>query len=166
VTVSIEAYDENYEPLSDENLPEHGLSAELGMPLTTGTQTQSLVVPMLRKGLFELQFPVYAIGSYGLRVKDPVTGKLTEQRFEVTALSAERRRGVRDKQLQHDLAQASGGKSYDLTTVDQLPRDLKLPPITEHITQNRTLWTTPLWFGAVVLLMLGEWIARKIMRLS
>src|SRR5439155_21883477 len=64
VTVSVEAYDEHYEPLSDEKLPERGLTAELAMPLSTGAQTQSLLLPMLRKGLFELQFPVYAIGSY------------------------------------------------------------------------------------------------------
>ena len=60
----------------------------------------------------------------------------------------------------------TGGKSYDLTTVDRLPQDLKLQPITEHVAQNCTLWATPLWFGAVVLLMLGEWVARKIIRLS
>ncbi|MBW8883479.1 MAG: VWA domain-containing protein [Planctomycetia bacterium] len=166
VTVSVEAYDEHYEPLSDEKLPEHGLAAELILPSPTGTRNEPLLVPMVRKGAFELQFPVTAVGSYSLRVKDPITGKLSEQRFDVTALSAERRRGVRDQQLQHDLAQVTGGKSYDLTTADRLPQDLKLQPITEHVTQNCTLWATPLWFGAVVLLMLGEWITRKIIRLS
>src|SRR5436190_2969359 len=119
VTLSVEAYDENYEPLSDENLPDRGLAAELTAPAKAGTQTQSLLVPMLRKGVFEVRIPVYAVGSYSLRVKDPITGKLDEQRFEVTALSAERRRGVRDEKLQLDLAQATGGRSYDLTTVDR-----------------------------------------------
>jgi hypothetical protein len=166
VTVAVEAYDEHYEPLTDERLPERGLTAELVVPTPTGTRTQPLLVPMLRKGFFELQFPVTATGNYGLRVKDPITGKLTEQRFEVTALSAERRRGVRDQKLQQELAQATGGRSYDLTTVDRLPQDLKLHPVTEHATQNCALWATPLWFGAVVLLMLGEWIIRKIIRLS
>jgi hypothetical protein len=166
VNVSVEAYDEHYEPLSDEKLPERGLSAELVVPTPTGTRIQPLLVPMLRNGVFELQFPVAATGNYGLRVKDPVTNKITEQRFEVTAPSAERRRSVRDRKLQQELAQATGGKSYDLTTVDRLPQDLNLQPITERVTQNRPLWATPLWFGAVVMLMLGEWIIRKIIRLS
>jgi hypothetical protein len=135
-------------------------------PTASGTRTQPLVVPMLRRGVFELQFPVTVVGSYSLRLKDPITGKLNEQRFEVTGLSAERRRGVRDQKLQQELAQATGGKSYDLTTIDRLPQDLKFQPITEHITQNFALWATPLWFGAVVLLMLGEWITRKLIRLS
>jgi hypothetical protein len=120
---------------------------------------------MLRKGIFELQFPVEAVGSYSLRVQDPVTGKFDEQRFEVTAASAERRRGTRDLQLQDDLAAATGGKIHDLTTVDRLPAELKLKPINEHVTRNFALWTTPLWFGLVVLLMLGEWASRKLFRL-
>src|SRR5262249_16824922 len=159
---SVEAYDEHYEPLSDEGLLERGLTAEIVAPTPTGTRTQPLLVPMLRKGFFELQFPVTATGNYGLRVTDPITGKLTGQRSEGTALPGEGGRGVREQKLEEELAQATGGKSYDLTTVDQLPQDLKLQPITEHVTQNRALWATPLWFGAVVLLMLGEWITRKI----
>ncbi len=166
VTVSVEAYDEHYEPLTDEKLAERGLSGELTVPTQVGTRVQPLQIPMLRKGVFELQFPVAAVGHYSLRVKDPITGKLSEQRFEVTALSAERRRGIRDEKLQQELAQATGGKSYDLTTVDRLPEDLKLQPITEQATQNFALWATPLWFGVVVLLMLGEWATRKLMRLS
>lgn len=166
VTLSVEAYDENYEPLLDENLRDHGLVAELTAPAQNGTSTQSLLVPMLRKGVFELQFPVYSVGGYTLRVTDPITDKVIQQRFEVSALSAERRRGVRDQQLQHDLAQATGGKSYDLVTVDRLPQDLKLLPVTEHTTRNSALWTTPLWFIMVMILMLGEWVGRKLLRLS
>jgi hypothetical protein len=166
VTLWVEAYDENYEPLSDEALPDRGLVAELTVPAKAGAQTQTLLVPMLRKGFFELPIPVYSPGNYSLRVKDPVTGKIDEQRFEVTALSAERTRAVRDEKLQADLAQATGGRSYDLTTVGQLPRDVLLQPITEENTRNLALWTTPLWFAVVVALMLGEWLARKVIRLS
>ena len=84
----------------------------------------------------------------------------------MTAVSAERRRGVRDEKLQSELSQATGGQSYDLTTVHRLPLDLDLRPTTERLTRNFPLWTTPLWFGTVVLLMLGEWLARKVIRLS
>ena len=121
---------------------------------------------MLRKGLFEARIPVFAVGEYSLRVKDPVTGKYDEQRFEVTPLSAERRRGVRDEKMQNDLARVSGGRAYALTTVSSLPGDLALEPVIERLTRNKALWSTPLWFVVVVMLMLGEWLSRKIIRLS
>jgi hypothetical protein len=166
VTLSVEAYDENYEPLGDENLPDRGLVAEMTVPAKSGEQTTTFTVPMLRRGVFEARIPVFAVGAYSLKVKDPITGKLDEQRFEVTPLSAERRRGVRDDKLQQELAQQTGGRAYDLTTVSRLPEDLKLQPVVERLTRNYRLWTTPLWFGVVVVLMLGEWLSRKMIRLS
>jgi hypothetical protein len=128
--------------------------------------TTIVTVPMLRRGVFEARIPVLAVGEYSLRVKDPVTGKFDEQRFEVTPLSAERRRGVRDEKLQTDLARQTGGRAYDLTTVSNLPTDLKLEPVVERQTRNRALWSTPLWFAVVVMLMLGEWMSRKMIKLS
>ena len=166
VTLWVEAYDENYEPLSDESLPSRGLMAELTTPSKGGSQVQTLTIPMLRKGFFELPIAVFSPGSHQLRVKDPITGRFEELRFEVTSLSAERSRAVRDEKMQADLAQATDGRSYDLITVHQLPDDLRLRPITERSTRNMALWTTPLWFGLVVTLMLGEWLTRKIIRLA
>jgi hypothetical protein len=168
VTLMVEAYDENYEPLADETLPERGLMAELVIPGkgAAGQTATNITVPMLRKGVFEARIPVFAVGEYSLRVKDPVTGKFDEQRFEVTPLSAERRRGVRDEKLQTDLARQTGGRAYDLTTVSNLPADLKREPVVERLTRNMALWSTPLWFAAVVMLMLGEWLSRKMIKLS
>ena len=169
VTLTVEAYDENYEPLDDETLPERGLVAELVIPGKSGTQSQTatnITVPMLRKGVFEARIPVFAVGEYSLRVKDPITDKFDEQRFEVTPLSAERRRGVRDEKLQTDLARQTGGRAYDLTTVSNLPADLRREPVVERLTRNTALWSTPLWFAAVVMLMLGEWVSRKMIKLS
>ena len=166
VTLTVEAYDENYEPLSDETLLDRGLIAELIIPGKSGAQTTPISVPMLRKGVFEARIPVFAVGEYSLRVKDPVTGKFDEQRFEVTPLSAERRRGVRDEKLQMELAQQTGGRAYDLTTVSSLANDLKLEPVIERMVRNNALWSTPLWFTAIVVLMLGEWLSRKMIKLS
>ncbi|HEX5106497.1 MAG TPA: hypothetical protein VFV87_21910, partial [Pirellulaceae bacterium] len=166
VTLTVEAYDANYEPLGEEALPDRGLTAELTVPGAGGAQASTFLVPMLRQGVFEARIPVFAVGSYSLRVKDPITGKFDEQRFEVTPLSAERRRGVRDDKLQTDLAQLTGGKTYDLTTVHRLPDDLQLEAVTERHTRNFALWSTPLWFGVVMVLMLGEWLSRKMIRLS
>jgi hypothetical protein len=166
VTLTVEAYDENYEPLADDDLPERGLVAELVIPGKSGVQSTNLTVPMLRRGVFEARIPVFAVGEYSLRIKDPVTGKLDEQRFEVTPLSAERRRGVRDEKLQQELARQTGGRAYDLTTVSSLPGDLDLAPVIERHTRNLALWSTPLWFAVIVMLMLGEWLSRKVIKLS
>src|SRR4051812_1768854 len=122
VTLSVEAYDENYEPLGDERLDRRGLEAELVGP---SGGAEPLLVPLLRKGVFEARIPVFAVGSYSLRVKDPVTGKMDEQRFEVTPISAERRRSTRDDKLQAELARATGGQTYDLTTIHRLPDEIK-----------------------------------------
>jgi len=116
--------------------------------------------------VFEVRIPVLATGEYSLRVKDPVTGKFDEQRFEVTPLSAERRRAVRDEKIQNELARQTGGKSYDLTTVSNLPADLDGKPIVEKLTRNHSLWSTPLWLTLVVGLMLGEWLSRKMIKLT
>ncbi len=166
VTLTVEAYDENYEPLTDEKLPARTLTAELIKPGSGGTESTPIAVPMLRKGVFEIRIPVFTAGEYGLRVKDPVTNKFDEQRFEVLPLSAERRRGVRDEKLQNDIAQESNGRSYDLTNVNNLLNDISAKPVIDPQTRNHALWTTPLWFGLVVLLMLGEWLFRKMIKLS
>jgi hypothetical protein len=166
VTLTVEAYDENYEPLSDESLPERGLEGELTIPASGGAESRTISIPMLRRGVFEARIPVFAVGEYSLRVKDPVTGKFDEQRFEVTPLSAERRRGVRDERLQNELAQRTGGRSYDLTTVGNLARDLDLKPVIERQTRNQPLWSTPGWFLAIVVLMMCEWLSRKMIKLS
>ena len=168
VTLTIEAYDENYEPLSDENLAGRTLQAELEVPgmSTAATQTRNITIPLLRPGMFEARIPVIAAGEYSLRVKDPVTNKFEELRFEVTSVSAERRRAVRDEQLQREIAQATRGKSYDLTTVSNFVNDLEVTPRTELQTRNFPLWATPWWFGVVLALMLGEWLVRKMIKLS
>lgn len=165
VQLSVEAYDQNYERLVDESLPERALVAELTVPASAGGQMQKVAVPMLRKGVFETRIPVYAVGSYGLRVKDPVTGKVDEQRFEVTGVSAERREATRNEKLQRELAEATGGRSYDLTTVNRLPGEIKLSPVIERQSRHVSLWTTPGWFIAVIGLMLSEWLIRKLIHL-
>jgi hypothetical protein len=169
VTFTVEAFDENYEPLTEEKLADRSLKAELTTPSQGDSppQTREIVVPFLRRGMFEARFPVFAPGEYTLRVKDPVTNRYEERRFEVTSLSAERRQGVRNLTLQKDLATNTRGNSYDLTTVSgSLPQDLHLNPKEEKLTRNHALWSTPLWFMLIVGLMLGEWFFRKMVNLT
>ena len=71
VTVTVAAYDENFEALSDEALEGRTLSAELISPGRGGSdQTRNLAIPMLRKGVFEARIPVFLSGDYRVRVKE------------------------------------------------------------------------------------------------
>lgn len=163
VRLRIEAYDADYQPLTGEELAEPSLEAELIAPDPRGgpPQTRRVVVPLLKAGEFETRFAVYTPGEYILRIKDPIADRFEERRFEVTAESAERRQAVRDLTLQTDIAARSGGRSYELTSAERLVDDLHAEPRIRTVTRNHALWTTPLWFSLVMILMLGEWLARK-----
>jgi hypothetical protein len=125
-----------------------------------------LELPMRRKGLFEVNFPVEKSGQYRLRVKDPITGKFKEETFEVTTVSPERRSIIRNLMLQEQLASDTGGKSYDLETATDLIKDMRLTSQLETNTRIQPLWTTPLWFILVVVLMLSERLSRKMANLA
>ncbi len=169
-TLTVEAFDENFEPLGGgegDDSPVASLTATLTLPdEAAGETARPITVPLLRPGVYETRIPLYASGEYAVRVDDPVAQKSSEVRFEATSVSAERRRATRDAALQEELARATGGRSYDLATVAHLPEDLHAEPIVETITRNHPLWSTPLWFFALVSLMLGEWWLRKMIRLA
>jgi len=94
-------------------------------------------------------------------VHDPIADESAEVTFRVASVSVERQRAVRNVALQQAIADATGGKSYDLTTVARLPEEIQLVAKTETNVEVITLWNTWLCFGCVVLLMLGEWLGRK-----
>jgi hypothetical protein len=167
VALTVEAYDENFEPLTQEDLVGGTLNAELTIAASgSADQVREVSLAMLRPGVFEASIPAYDAGTYNVRMKDPVGGGFSEIHFDVTALSAERRSGVRNVRLQDQLARESGGRSYDLTEASRLPDDLQLESVSESYTRSYPLWATPLWFLALVGLMLGEWFFRKMINLS
>ena len=164
VLLSVEAYDADFEPLGEDQVPGRKLSAELILPergLLGNGNVRPLTIPQLRQGVFETRIPVFAAGEHRVRVRDPVTDEDVEVTFRVARVSAERQRAVRNVALQEALADATGGKSYDLVTVDKLPDEIELVAKTETAVQVIPLWNTWLCFACVVLLMLGEWLGRK-----
>jgi hypothetical protein len=167
VTLTVEAYDENFEPLTADKLDGGRLSATILVPGEDGAALERpLAVPLLRDGVFEARIPVYAGGAYGIRVTDPVASEFKEARFEVAELSAERRSGVRNARLQEELAAETRGRSYDLTNVSRLLDDLAAESRDETIRRTQPLWATPLWFLLIVPLMLIEWFVRKLVNLT
>ena len=166
VVLTVEAYDRDFEPVGGEPQGTATLAAEIVRTDTEGRETtRELRVPLLRPGVFEAQVPVFAGGSYRIRVRDPIDEGFQDVLFDVSDVSAERRTAVRNRQLQQQLADESGGAAYELTDVQRLAEDLAIRPVTEHYTRNVAIWSTRLWFGLLVALMLGEWLIRKLVRL-
>jgi hypothetical protein len=164
VLLSVEAYDQDFQPLAEAAIPGGALTGELVLPAEAarnGSATQPLRIAPLRKGLFETRFPVFAGGEHRVRVKDPLGGQVSELTFQVTSVSVERQRAVRNVALQQAIADVTGGKSYDLTTVAQLPDEVRLARKTETTTEIVPLWNTWFFFLTVVLLLLSEWALRK-----
>jgi hypothetical protein len=145
------------------------LEYELRLPGPGGTSSaikQQARVSLLRPGVFETRIPVFQAGEYSIRALDPITGKLADPiHFQVNSLSAERRSAVRDSTLQHRLADITGGKSYELTNVNEFLKDYTSASITERTVDIRPLWSTWPCFALLILLMLGEWWGRKMVNL-
>ena len=167
VTLTVEAYDENYEPLDPKQLPSGGLEVTLQLPGEAGNaETRELSAAFLRRGVYEARFPVFQGGSHVLTVKDPITNEIQQRRFEVVNVSAEQLRVVRDEHLQRELSEETGGVSVDLTNVNQLLSAIDASPTIEPLTRDHPLWATRLWFTLLMTLMLGEWLIRKLIHLA
>jgi len=168
VRVTVEAYSRNYEPLSD--IPTGGLQARLIAQQTSGgtTPTQTAIsIPLSRDDvIYETSVPVFTSGLHRLLVKDPVTLDEVETTFKVSPTTAEGRSAVRDVTEQKDLADKTGGKSYELHEVGSLVDDVKERTVEEYSNLRLPLWNTWLVLLAGLTLMLGEWLTRKLMNLQ
>ena len=165
VNIIVEAFDENFERLRTDMLPEGKLEAELFAPGADATAQPVNLVP-LRDGEFEARIAADTAGEWRLRVKDPIEDEYREVRFRVASLSAERRSAQRNLELQRQISLASGGNHYELANVNNLVDDLDLPPRQVVEQTVKPLWATPLWFILVIGLMLGEWFTRKMMNMT
>jgi hypothetical protein len=169
VTLTVEAYDAEYNPLPDDKLDNGKLLAELVYPdrsATGATRTQPVQLTRRREAQFETRLPADAPGEYRVRIKDPVTGRYVETKFVVRDVSAERRTAVRNVALQKAVAAAvPGGRTYELEEFAKLAEDVKLPQQLETQIEVRPLWSTWLCFALVVMLLMLEWLMRKVVTL-
>lgn len=161
--MTVEAYNADFEPLQEADLPERRLQARLLRPEPDeqGQRDVPLAVPALRAGVFETRLPLTAPGEYRLQVTDPVTGSTTEERFTVVDVNIEWRNPVRNVALQETLAAETGGRSYDLTTADQFLDDFHPPRPRETIVETLPLWSNWFTFLLLTALLWGEWAVRK-----
>jgi hypothetical protein len=167
VLLTVEAVDANFEPLGPADLPQGALTGEWIPPAGSEEKREShnLSIPQTREGFFETSFAALVPGEHRLAVTDPVTRQKTEVFFNVASVSVERRSAVRNAGLQEELADATGGRSYDLTTVGDFLHDFQPQPPTESSLKIISLWDTWLTFALIVSLMLAEWLIRKLVNL-
>ncbi|HTI51616.1 MAG TPA: hypothetical protein VL475_11715, partial [Planctomycetaceae bacterium] len=144
VLLTVEAVDANFEPLTPRDLPQGALSAEWIPPAGSDGKRdlQTLSIPQTRDGVFETTFAALTPGEHRLAVTDPVTQQKSEVFFNVASVSVERRSAVRNAGLQEELASATGGRSYDLTTVADFVADFQPEPPTETSLKIISLWNT------------------------
>jgi len=165
VRIMVEAYNRDYEPLGDKQL-----SARLLAPRTAGVPQAParLSIPLSRGDVnYETSLPaVYTPGQYRVLVKDPVTGGEVEVTFMVESATAERRSAVRNTAKQRVLAEQTKGKTYELHEVAKVPGQIKDRPIVEYSERRFPLWNTWLVLSLVLVLMLGEWLTRKLLNLQ
>ncbi len=161
VRINVEAYNEHFQKLGAETLAAR-LVAETE---TGGTSTTELSIPFREGNYFEATVPVYSAGKHRLLVRDPVTNEEVEVNFKVAPVTLERRSATRDYKLQVDLASTTGGKTYELHQVGNLINDLKSQPVSDTTTQKKDLWNQWLTLVLVLVLLLGEWLGRKLANL-
>jgi hypothetical protein len=168
VVVTVEAYDKEFHPLDEKDIPDRRLTAEVTRPDrdSDGNRSQVVSIPQLKPGVFETRLPVFSGGEYRLRVTDPIGNEVSETDFEVANVSIERRNPVRNVALQNNIAAATGGKAYDLLNVDQFADDFKPVRLKETSVQIVPLWSTWLTFAAVISLLMVEWFIRKLVNLA
>ena len=111
----------------------------------------------------------YFVGNdpaVSIRVDRSNNGDAIEMQGQVVDVAAEQLEITRDAGLQQELAEQTGGRAVELLDIDQLDSQLRADPTVERISRDFPLWSTPLWFTLLMTLMLGEWLARKLIHLS
>ena len=168
VLITVEAYDKEFQPLDEKDLPERRLSAELIRPDrdSDGSRSQIFGISQLKPGVFEARVPVFSGGEYRLRVTDPIANEAVEINFDVANVSVERRNPVRNVSLQKNMAAETSGKAYDLTDVDRFPDDFSAPRLRETSVEILPIWSTWLTFAIVIAALMTEWFVRKLVNLA
>ena len=162
VTVTVEAYNRNYE-----NLDATNLQARLLRQTAAGSQhIDDIQIPLARDNVFfETSIPPLEAGLYRLLIMDPETNEEFELGFEVTTASRERLDVVRNTSLQKQLGDISGGQACELYELPEILNQLEAQDIKQYTERQLPLWNTWLILLLVLVIMHTEWLARKLSNL-
>jgi hypothetical protein len=161
--VIIEAYNEDFKALSEEQLEAKHVTEEGGAG--GGSATIELNVSRREGNFYEVVVPVETRGKHRILVRDPITHEMVEVDFEAAPQSLEQRHPQRDYSLQRELASTTGGRAYELFELNELVNDLDVEPKMEYSERKIGLWNTWAFLIMVLILMMGEWLARKLMNM-
>jgi len=167
--ITVEAFDENFEPLTGDMLDERHLTGEVWLPGRSTEalgETRAITLAEYRPGVFETKVPVSDSGNYVVRVNDPVTLEPVDVFFQVSDLSVERRSATRNRSLQESIAAETGGRSCELYDAQQTLAKFDPPRLSETTVEVIPLWSTWLTFGLVIGVMFAEWLLRKFTNLT
>jgi len=162
VTVTVEAYNRNYE-----NLDATSLQARLLRQTAAGSQhIEDIQIPLARDNVFfETSIPPLEAGLYRLLIMDPETNEEFELGFEITTASRERLDVVRNTSLQKQLGDISGGQACELYELPEMLNQLEAQDIKQYTERQLPLWNTWLILLLVLIIMHTEWLARKLSNL-
>lgn len=163
VVLTVEAYDADFQPLSESRVPDRTLRGTVApdSPNATLQAERELAVTQVRPGLFQAKFRVFEEGEFTAKVLDPVTQESVVTRFQVAARSVEMDAATRNRELQVELARRSGGRSYEITEAMRLIQDLPQDHQSETRLEEVALWNSWAAFLMVTAALLAEWFIRK-----
>jgi len=167
--ITVEAFDENFEPLTGDMLDERHLTGEVWLPGRSTEalgETRPITLSEYRPGVFETKVPVSESGNYVVRVNDPVSLEPVDVYFQVSDLSVERRSATRNRSLQESIAAETGGRSCELFDAQETLSKFDPPRLSETTVEVIPLWSTWLTFGLVIGVMFAEWLLRKFANLT
>lgn len=167
--ITVEAFDENFEPLTGDMLDERHLTGEVWLPGRSTEalgETRPITLSEYRPGVFETKVPVSEAGNYVVRVNDPVSLEPVDVYFQVSDLSVERRSATRNRSLQESIAAETGGRSCELLDARETLAKFDPPRLSETTVEVIPLWSTWLTFGLVIGVMFSEWLLRKFANLT
>ena len=166
--MTVEAFDENFEPLTSETLQDRRLTGDVWLPgrsTDAVDRSRPITLTEYRPGIFETRIPVSDSGDYVVRVNDPITKEPVDVYFQVSNLSIERRSATRNIALQQNIAAETNGRSCEFDTVAEVLSSFEPPRLKETSVEVFPLWSTWLSFAVVISLMLTEWMLRKLSNL-
>ena len=106
-------------------------------------------------------------GRLRVRVNDATLPGLDDRvPVEVYAPDDELRRPETDHRLLASLAAETGGRVLLPEQISELPGLLPNRAVTSINPLNEGIWDSPLAFGLILLVLAGEWIGRKMLRLA
>lgn len=109
--------------------------------------------------------PVDEEGSFVAVAEDTAFGR-TDGAFEVVRRDEELRRGDTDHALLAEISQRTGGLSWTVDSLADLPKHLPLRAREVDESVERPIWDSGLAFLTLLVLLGLEWSARRVLRLA